>query len=455
MKTRVRSEEIEELLSRHSAIDRSFGETYKLFSNVDIEFPSVKNDKGEAIKLSPARYIDALRSNDRSFRERAYKAFHKPFKQFKNAFASLYLGSVKSNIFYAKARNYETALEWALDKDNIPAEVYLNLIKTVNDNLEPLWRWAEIKKKALKLDALRVFDTYNSLFPAVDKKYSYEKAREIVLEALSPLGEEYIEKLKFFFDNRRIDVFETKNKRSGAYSSGAPKSSSPYVLLNWSGNIEDVFTLAHELGHSAHSQYAIETQPYPYAGYPIFLAEVASTVNEALLFDYLYERASSNEEKGFLLEKFVNEVKSVFYRQTRFAEFELKIHSLVESGEPLTAEAISSIFGELYQKYWGPAMRMDEEEKYSWARIPHFYYDFYVFCYATSFAAAQKIAENVKNEGASAARRHIEFLKTGDSLYPLEALLNNGVDLSQPTPIKNVAALADEKLNRLESLLFK
>lgn len=452
MKEHTLPKEQERLLALASPIDQNFMTTYKMLVSADVKFPKVKNDKGEEIQMSPVNYYAALESTDRGFRERGYKAFLKPFMNYKNCLSSMYYGSVKSNVFQSKARNYSSTLEWSLDENNIPVEVYTNLIKSVNDNLKPLQRWIKIKKERLGLETAHPYDAYVTLFPEAKKSYTFEQAKEIVLDALKPLGEDYISKLKLAFDSRWIDVYETPHKRNGAYSSSAKKSK-PFVLLNWGGELGDVFTLAHELGHSLHSLYSEETQPYPYADYPIFLAEVASTVNEALLLDYMIEKAESKEEKLALLERYINNIKSTFYRQTRFAEFEWKVQKMAENGEPLTAEKLKNIFGDMYQKYWGEAMTVDEEEKYSWSRVHHFFYDYYVYSYATSFSAAQVIAENIKKQGAPAIEKHLEFLKSGSSDFPIPTLKRNGVDLTSPKPIEAVAMKMNELLDEMEKLL--
>ena len=299
----------------------------------------------------------------------------------------------------SKAANYNSTLDAALKPNNIPVAVYDTLINTVAENLEPMHRWGKLKKKILNVGELHPYDSYVTLFPGTEKEYTYEESKEILLESLKPLGEQYLNDLKTAFSGRWIDVFETKGKRSGAYSSGTTFGMHPFVLLNWQNQLNDVFTFTHEMGHNMHSHYTGETQPYPYANYSIFLAEVTSTMNEALLLDFLIENANSKEEKLSLIEKHLNNVTTTFYRQARFADFEKTTHALTEAGEVLSHERLCEIYGKNYKELWGDTMIMDEEESYTWARVPHFYYNFYVYQYATSFAASQVLVDKVRTKG--------------------------------------------------------
>lgn len=453
MKPHTLSKSEEEILALASPVDQNFMGTYRMFVNADVKFPTIKDDSGNEIQLSQGRYYQAMYSTDRDYRERAYKAIYIPFLDYKNMLASLYVGSIKSKIFRAKARNYNSTLEAALDRNNIPVAVYKNLVESVNNNLEPLHRWATLKKRVLKIDELHPYDPYVTLFPAVKKEYTYDRAVEMTLEALKPLGEDYIKQLKIAFANRRVDVYETDGKRSGAYSTGAVKGVSPYVLLNWSGQLNDVFTLVHEMGHNLHSHYSALHQPTVYADYPIFLAEVASTTNEALLMDYLIKNAESKEEKLALIETYLNNMKGTFYRQTRFAQFEMEVQANMEKGEVYTADKLAEHFGKLYQHYWGDDMAVDEEEKYSWSRVHHFFYDFYVYQYATSFSASQAIAQKILTEGEPAVKKYLDFLKSGKSEYAIETLKKTGVDITTPAPFEAVARKADELLDQMEALL--
>ncbi|MEN8193299.1 MAG: oligoendopeptidase F [Bacteroidota bacterium] len=447
------SEEQEVILANASPALHVSYNTFGLFTNADMKFPTIKDEKGNDIVISHARYSSAMYSLDRDYRERFYRNYYKPFIDHKNTFGSLFNGNLKSDHFIAQTRKYSTSREAALDANNIPLLVYDNLVNSVNERFEPLHRWAELKKKYLKLDEFHAFDAYVTLFPSVKKKYSYEKGKEIVLDSIKPLGDQYITDVKQAFDNRWIDVYETKGKRSGAYSSGTTFGVHPYVLLNWSDELNDVFTLTHEMGHNMHSYYTGMNQPYPYANYSIFIAEVASTLNEALLLEHLVEKSESNEEKLYLIEKHINNIVTTFYRQTLFAEFEQKVHELNYQGEALTPDVLSKLYGELHLKYWGSAMSLDNEETFTWARVPHFYYNFYVYQYATSFAASEALAAKIKNEGNTAVEKYLQFLKAGSSDYPINVLNNAGIDMRSPEPIVAVTQKMNSLLNELEKLI--
>ncbi|MFA3782794.1 oligoendopeptidase F [Melioribacteraceae bacterium 4301-Me] len=453
MKPHTLSKNEEELLALASPLEEVPYNAFGYFSNADIQFPIVKDPEGNDVQISHGRYYAALESTNRDYRERVYKGYYKPFIEYKNTLSALFTGNIKGLIFNAKARKYNSTREASLTPNNIPLSVYDNLITTVNQNLEPMHRWAILKKRVLKLDELHPYDSYVTLFPSVQKKYSFDEAKNIVIEALKPLGEDYIKNLKTAFDNRWIDVYETKGKRSGAYSSGTIIGVHPYVLLNWNNTLDDVFTLAHEMGHNMHSYYTEKNQPYPYADYSIFIAEVASTLNEALLLDYLIEHAKSKEEKMALIEKNLNSITTTFYRQTNFAEMEKTANEMMEKGESLTPDKLCKLNGELYQKYWGLAMTVDEEESYSWARIPHYYYNFYVYQYATSYAASQALIEKIKIEGKPAIEKYLSFLKAGNSKYPIDVLNDAGVDMRTPEPILAVVHKMNNLLNELEQLL--
>ena len=452
-KSHTLSPKEEELMALSGPVRDVASNVFGMFNNADIQFPKVKDENGEDIKISHGRYGAAMYSTDRDYRERVYKGLYKPFMEYKNTLVALFNGNIKSAMFNAKARNYSSTREAALDPNNIPLEVYDNLVNTVNENLDPLHRWGSLKKKILGIDELHPYDTYVTLFPSVKKEYTYEKSIDILLDALKPLGEDYLNSLMLAFNNRWIDVHETKGKRSGAYSSGVSYGVHPYVLLNWANQLNDVFTFAHEMGHNMHSYYTEKNQPYPYANYSIFVAEVASTANEALLLDYLIENAESKEEKLSLIENQLNSMTTTFYRQTRFAEYEKLVHKKTESGEALTPELLSDLYGEMYQKYWGKDMIVDNEETFTWARIPHFYYNFYVYQYATSYAASQELVSQIKNEGQPAIDRFLDFLKAGSSKYPIDVLKTAGVDMTSPQPILAVVKKMNQLLDQMEALL--
>jgi len=453
MKPHILSKEIEEILALSGPLQQLPHDAYGLFANADAKFPRVKDDKGNEVDISHGRYYVALESTDREYRKRVYKNFYTPFNDLKNTIFALFNGNIKANQFNAKVRKFQSDREAALKVNNIPENVYDNLINSVNENLQPLHRWGRLKKKILGIDELHPYDTYVTLFPSVMRDYSYEEGKEILLKGLQPLGEDYLNTLKNAFNNRWIDVYETKGKRSGAYSSGVTFGFHPYVLLNWNNQLGDVFTFSHEMGHNLHSFYTEQNQPFVFANYSIFIAEVASTLNEALLLDYLMDKSSSKDEKLSLIERYLNNITTTFYRQTRFAEFEQIVHEMNSKGEPLTTDNVSEIFGSLYMKHWGTEMILDEEEAFSWSRIPHFYYNFYVYQYATSFAASELLAIKLKTEGKPAIDKYLSFLKAGNSEYPIELLKNTGADLNSPDPIIAVAEKMDYLLDRMEELL--
>jgi len=444
----------EKILAMASEISQTPYNSYSMFTNADLKFSTLPDEQGSNVEMSHARFYSAMYSKDRDYRERAFKSYLAPYKDYVNTFTTLFNGNLKTNIFFSNARKYNSAREASLDKNNIPVQVYDNLIEEVNKNLSPLHRWAELKKNLLGLDKLKPYDVYVTVFDNVnEKKYSYGAAKEIVLQSLKIMGEDYFNSLKLAFDNRWIDVYETKAKKSGAYSSGTTFGVHPYVLLNWTDLLNDVFTLTHEMGHNMHSYYTGKTQPYPYANYSIFLAEVASTFNESLLLDHLTENAKDNNEKLYLLEKYLNNITSTFYRQIMFAEFEMMVYSKTENGEALTWDVLCNLYTDIYQKYWGEAMEIGVEEEYSWARIPHFYYNFYVFQYATGFAASSALINKVKSEGTSAIEKYLYFLKAGSSDYPINILKDAGVDMSSSEPILTVSTKMDEILTEMENLI--
>ncbi len=454
MKKHTLNKELEEVVAASSEILQVPYDAFSMFTNADMKFPVVKDETGKDIEISHGRYYSAMYSFNREYRKNVYKSYYKQFKDYANTISVLFNGNLRANIFIAKTRKYNSVREAALDSNNIPLSVYDNLISSVNKNLLPLSRWASIKKRMLKLNELHPYDSYVTLFQdEIEKKYSFEKAKEVVLKALAPLGDEYLNSLKTAFDNRWLDVFETKAKRSGAYSSGTTFGVHPYVLLNWTNNLNDVFTLAHEMGHNMHSYYTGKTQPYSYANYSIFLAEVASTFNESLLLDYLIEHASSKNEKLYLIEKYLSNITSTFYRQTMFAEFESLVYEKTEHSEALTPDVLCLMYKDITKKYWGDEMVIDEEEEYTWSRVPHFYYNFYVYQYATGFAASEILSNKVKTEGASAVKRYLNFLKAGSSDYPINILKSAGVDMKTSEPVDAVSQKMSLLLDEMESLL--
>jgi oligoendopeptidase F len=450
------SSDEEKLLAQLNPIMEIPDDIYSILNDTELPFPTVKDDKGNEFRISHGRYRSAMFSNDRNLRRTVYKGTYEAYGMLQGTMAAILNGRIKTRIINAKIRKYSSALESALSPDNIPVDVFNNLIKTANDNLSTLHRWAELKKKYLKLDELHVYDTYASLFPGVQKQYSIEEARELIMKALAPLGEEYRHGLERCFNERWIDFYETKGKRSGAYSNGCGCGVHPYILMNWNNTLDDVFTLAHELGHNMHSYLTEMSQPFHYTNYTTFAAEIASTVNEALLLDYMIKNAATNEEKGALLEKYLINMQTTFFRQTRFAEFEKIIHERQEQGEMFDASDFTKLFGDLYKKYWGNAMTMDPEEGLSWERIPHLYhYDFYVFQYSTGFAASQALSQRIIDEGKPAVEAYLKFLRSGSSEYTIDMLRKAGVDMSKPDPIERTIKKTNNYLDDLEVLLKK
>ena len=453
-KVHTLSKEEETILALAGELTPTSYNVFSMFTNADMKFPVVKDEKGNEVQLSHGRYYAAIYSADRAYRERAFRSYFKPFMDYSNTLSVLFSGSLKSNIFEARARKYKSAREAALNRNNIPVSVYDNLVKTVSDNLSPMYRWAAMKKKILQLDELHPYDVYVTLFPAAfDRKYPYEEAKKIVLDSLKPLGEDYLGSIQKAFVNRWIDVYETRAKKSGAYSSGTTYGVHPYVLLNWTDLLNDVFTLSHEMGHNMHSYYTGKTQPFVYSNYTIFLAEVASTFNESLLLEHFIKMAETREEKLYFIEKYLNNVTSTFYRQTMFAEFEMLVYEKTENGMALNTEDLCSIYKEVYQKYWGPEMVIDREEQFTWARVPHFYYNFYVYQYATGFAASEVLAQKVLKEGQPAVEKYLNFLKSGSSDYSINILAKAGVEMDSPEPIIAVTKKMNKLLDEAENLI--
>jgi oligoendopeptidase F len=449
----VLSAEQEALLAEAAEVMNASSNTFGMLNNADLEFPSIKDENGEEVEVTHGRYIRFLESSDRRVRKDAFMAVYSTYGKYRNTFASTLSGTVKKDNFNASIRKYNSARHAALAANNIPESVYDNLVNTINDNLHLLHRYVSLRKKVLGLDKLHMYDLYTPLVKDVKMEISYEEAKEIIVKGLAPLGEDYVNVLKEGFENRWIDVHENKGKRSGAYSSGA-YGTNPYILMNWQDNVNNLFTLAHELGHSVHSYYTRKSQPYPYGNYSIFVAEVASTCNEALLNDYLLKTIDDEQKRLYLLNHYLEGFRGTVFRQTMFAEFEHLIHQKAQNNEPLTAETLTKEYYELNKKYFGQKdIEIDEEIGLEWARIPHFYYNYYVYQYATGFSAATALSKQILEEGEPAVNRYIEFLKAGSSDYPIEVLKKAGVDMTSSKPIEEACKVFEEKLNEMESLL--
>ncbi|GAB3789826.1 oligoendopeptidase F [Virgibacillus kimchii] len=448
----VLSKREEALLAEASEPMSTPSQTFSMLNNADLTFPSIKNEKGEEVDLTHGRYIGFLESEDRRVRKDAFKGMYDTYGKFINTFASTLNGNIKKDNFYAKVRNYESARQSALDNNNIPEKVYDNLVEAVNEKLPLLHKYTRLRKKILQLDDLHMYDLFTPLVKDVDMKIPYEKAQEYVLNSLSPLGDDYVNIVKEGYENRWIDVEENKGKRSGAYSSGA-YGTNPYILLNWQDNVNDMFTLAHELGHSVHSYYSRKNQPFRYGNYSIFVAEVASTANEALLNDYMLKSLDEEKQKLFILNHFLEGFRGTVFRQTMFAEFEHDIHVRAQNGEALTADKFTEIYYDLNRKYYGEDVVSDEEIGLEWARIPHFYYNYYVYQYATGYAAATALATQILDGKEGAVEKYLEFLKAGNSEYPIEVLKKAGVDMTSKQPILDALDVFGEKLDEMEKLL--
>ena len=450
----VLTEAEEAILAQAGDVLGQSSSTFGMLNNADLKFPKVKNEKGEEVELTHGRYITFLESADRSVREGAFKAMYGTYAQYLNTFASTLSGSVKKDNFYATVRKFESARQSALHHNAIPESVYDGLVEAVNERLDLLHRYVALRKRALGLDELHMYDLYTPLVKDVEMKVSYEEAKQWMVDGLAPLGEEYVQIVKDGLESRWVDVRETRGKRSGAYSSGA-YDTQPFILMNWQDNINNLFTLAHEFGHSVHSHYTRTSQPYPYGDYSIFVAEVASTTNEALLNDHLLKTRTAKEERLYLLNNQLETFRGTLFRQTMFAEFEHMIHQAAQEGVSLTPEYLNETYLELNKRYFGDEIVIDEEISYEWARIPHFYYNYYVYQYATGISASAALSQQILEEGEPAVRRYIDnFLKAGSSDYPIEVLKAAGVDMTTKEPVLKALDQFEAVLEEMESLLF-
>ena len=448
-KAHVLDDEKEALLARAGELGQSPSNIFSMFNNADIRCPEVEDAKGTKRVLTVGNYISYMQSKDRVLRKNAFEALYSVYGQFINTLAATFYANLKQADFFAKEHRYQNAMECSLDTGNIPVAVYKNLVQAVNDRLTLMHRYVRLRKKLLGLEELHMYDVYAPMVEVPDQTYSFEEAKQIVKAALAPLGEDYQKVLQQGFDNRWIDVYENKGKRTGAYSWTA-YGTHPYVLLNYHGTLDDVFTLAHEMGHALHSWYSNENQPYLYAGYLIFVAEVASTCNEALLIHDLLERSKDKKERMYLINHFLEQFKGTMYRQTMFAEFEMITHGVVEQGGMLTAEQINGIYLNLNKKYFGEDMVSDGQIAYEWARIPHFYTPFYVYQYATGFAAAIAISSKILAGEPGIVEKYKKFLSGGCSMDPIDLLKICGVDMSSPEPIQEALDVFERYLEEME-----
>ncbi len=450
-KAHVLPGEMEKLLASAGELAESPKDIFSMFNNADIRFPKITGEDDTDVEVTHGRFISLLQSKDQRVRKDAFEALYGVYEKFRNTLAATYRANVKQEVFFARARRYGSDLEAALDGSHIPVSVYDNLIHVVHEHLPLMHRYVKIRKKLLGLDELHMYDLYTPMTENSGEHFSFEDAKKTVLEGLAPMGEEYLSHLKDGFEHGWIDVYENQGKRSGAYSWGA-YGTHPYVLLNYQGTLNDVFTLAHEMGHALHSWYSDETQPYIYAGYRIFVAEVASTCNEALLIHHLLKKAKDPKTKAYLINYFLEQFRTTLYRQTMFAEFEKITHGLQEAGEALTAERLCSIYYDLNKAYFGEDICIDRQIEMEWARIPHFYTPFYVYQYATGFSAAIALSGKILREGEAAVEQYKKFLKGGSSMYPLELLRLAGVDMEQKKPVEDALQVFSEYLDEMERL---
>lgn len=428
------SGEMEELLAQSYDATQGASQIFTMFNNADVKFPVITGENGEAVQITHGNYISLMENQDRRIRKDAFEGLYSVYEQFSNTLAAAFSSNVKQAVFYAKAKKYASSREYYLADNEVPELVYDNLVKAVWENIVKLHEYTRVRKDVLGVDELHMYDLYVPMVAAADRRYTYEEAKSIVLEGLAPLGEEYLSLLKQGFDSRWIDVYENEGKRSGAYSWGT-YGSHPYVLLNFHGTLNDVFTLAHEMGHSIHSYYSDAAQPYVYAGYKIFVAEVASTCNEALLIRHLLNRTEETQEKRYLINHFLESFRGTLFRQTMFAEFEAASHRKAQEGETLTASALGELYHKLNEDYFGPEMVVDPEIDYEWERIPHFYTPFYVYQYATGFSAAVAISSRILSGDEAALAGYKKFLQGGCSLPPIDLLKLCGVDMSTTKPV--------------------
>lgn len=451
-KPHILTAQMEEVLADAGEMASSPDNIFSKFNNADLKFPEIEDENGDRVRITHGRFIQLMESNDRRVRRNAFKGVYETYESFKNTLAATFSSNLKQELFFTKARNYESNLKKALDNSNIPVEVYTNLIDAVHDNIGLMHRYVSLRKKLLGVDELHMYDIYAPLIQDVKMDVPFEEAKRMVAEGLKPLGEEYQKILQEGFNNRWIDVYENENKRSGAYSWGA-FGTHPYVLLNYNGSLDNVFTLAHEMGHAIHSYYSDKVQPYIYAAYKIFVAEVASTCNEAILIDHMLKNTDDKLQKAYLINHFLDKFRGTLFRQTMFAEFEMITHRMVEEGQSLTAETLCKIYHDLNEFYYGDDIVIDNEIDMEWARIPHFYSAFYVYQYATGYSAAIALSRRILHEGQPAIDDYISFLSGGSSNYPIELLKKAGVDMSTKEPVNQALKLFEELLDQMEELM--
>ena len=447
----VLSDKEEAILAAAGEMAASPDDIYSMLNDADLKFPDAVDKDGNKHPVTHGTFIPLMQSYDRVLRKSAFDSLYSVYGQFRNTSAATLSAQLKQLLFFANVRKYPSTLDAALDGNEVPTEIYRNLIDAVHRSFAPMYRYVALRKKLLGVDELHMYDLYVPVVDGVEMKFTFEEAKEIALKALAPLGEDYLNLLREGFANGWIDVYENEGKRSGAYSAGARVH--PYVLLNFKGTLDDVFTLVHEMGHSIHSYLSNKTQPTAYQDYVIFVAEVASTCNEALLMEYLLSVTTDKKERAYLINHFLEQFRGTLYRQTMFAEFELAANEMTQRGEGTTAEALCAMYKKLNEQYFGPEMNVDEEISLEWARIPHFYYDYYVYQYATGYAAAIALSRRILREGEPAVKDYLGFLSGGCSADPITLLRGAGVDMASPKPIEDATKLFDEMISEMEQIL--
>jgi len=450
-KEHILSDKEESIIAQYSEALMAPENIYSIFNGADLTFPVI-NKNGTEIEITQGNFIQLLEDRDREFRKKVFYEFYNVFFKFRNTLASTLNGNIKKNIITARIRNYSSALEASLSENNVDVIVYDNLLDSIHRNLDSMHKYVEVRKKALKLDEINMYDLYTPLVENIDDSIDYEKAKNMVLEGLKPLGDEYISIVEGAFKDGWIDVYENKGKRSGAYSGGS-YDTKPYILLNYHERLDDVFTLAHELGHSMHSYYTRENQPYINGNYSIFVAEVASTVNEILLLLDLLNKATNSKEKAYLLNHYLESFRTTVFRQAMFAEFEKSIYEYVEKDNAITADYLNKTYRDLNRLYYGNSIILDDLIDIEWARIPHFYYNFYVYQYATGFCSAVTLANDIYNKKEGSLEKYIEFLKSGNSDYPLNVLKKAGVDMSTNEPLERSLKVFRNLVDEFDKLI--
>jgi len=447
----IRSQEVEELLAQSSMIARGPDSIFTMLDDADLKYPAIKDEKGNEVTLTKQRYAKFLESPDRRVRRDAHGAFYSAYKDHVNTTGATLSTAINSDVFYSRARHFESCLNSALYRDNIPVAVYHALLDNTEANLESLHKYTALRKRILKLDEIQAYDMVCPLFPERDYEVKYGEAMETILKAISLLGNKYGEVLRNGFESRWVDVFETQGKGGGAYNWGS-YSVHPFVLMNYNDTVDNMFTLAHEMGHALHSFMSNSTQPYPKSQYSIFLAEVASTLNEGLLIHYLLQKATDTQDRLYLLNRYLDMTMGTFFNQVMYARFELAIHEEVEKGGALSPDMLTKLWGDLSSKFYGPKLQKDEFSPLKWSRVPHFYMTFYVYQYATSYAASQAILSRLLTGEEGLVDRYLKMLSTGGSDYPIELLKICDIDMTTPAPIKATLKMFAEQVEEMERL---